>query len=390
MPATSRPSASARQSISATDLPTREDPLAPLNPTYCRGINELTAQFPVSKVDAELERALKLLAECAADINDISAERALHADRRLQKRQAAAAAGGGDDDVAADVSDDEWSEFKSNVETMTARMEESVRKAIDGRKAAEDMARVMQGIRETCTSESNAARYQQEMRAAARGTGRSQRLGHPDEESDDEASPPPRRQFSSASHLFAEKTTAAAQTYMRLPLRTRYADHNDYIQFKQHVWSAQHPGDDAPLPAHHTWFEDSGSPAAGTAGNGAARGQDDSDDDVEVLRGTISTRCPITLLEFKDPVTSKTCRHTFEKDAILSMMPTAPVGRGRRGFPVPLKCPVGGCEKTFVKEDLHRDEALVRKIRQIQAARAEDEDDEDESGDGDGMDESAV
>lgn len=131
-------------------------------------------------------------------------------------------------------------------------------------------------------------------------------------------------------------------------LLTSYAQNNDYVGFKKLVYDAQFPGDDAPpMPHSSTWFSNPSSnvpdPHAGGAavviGSQLAAGNDE----LTVASERISIKCPITLLHMKDPVTSTKCPHSFEKDAILSMINASDViaeGSGRRGGQKAMQCPI--------------------------------------------------
>lgn len=95
---------------------------------------------------------------------------------------------------------------------------------------------------------------------------------------------------------------------------SRYSENNDYIGFKKIIHDARHPEEDAkPLPHPSTWFLDPTS-----ASNPSPAGTED--DDLEVASERISTKCPITLLPMQDPVSSKKCPHSFEKQAIMGMI----------------------------------------------------------------------
>ena len=101
-----------------------------------------------------------------------------------------------------------------------------------------------------------------------------------------------------------------------------YASHNDYIGFKKMVHDAHYPEDSAPpMPHASTWFaveaDDGPSPETRSA---AAAANASADDDLAVASERISIKCPITLLDMKDPVTSQKCPHSFEKAAILDMI----------------------------------------------------------------------
>lgn len=49
----------------------------------------------------------------------------------------------------------------------------------------------------------------------------------------------------------------------------------------------------------------------------------DSESDVEISRETVRLICPITLLPYRNPVTSANCNHSYEQDAILDMLRTS-------------------------------------------------------------------
>ena len=144
-------------------------------------------------------------------------------------------------------------------------------------------------------------------------------------------------------------------------LNTSYAQNNDYVGFKKLVYDAQFPGDDAPpMPHSSTWFSDqspdSSAPHTRGAATAAAAGNPPTgnDDDLAVASERISIKCPITLLPMKDPVTSTKCPHSFEREAILSMINASDVridGGGRRGAggKKAMQCPV--C--TVVSHPLH-------------------------------------
>ena len=129
-----------------------------------------------------------------------------------------------------------------------------------------------------------------------------------------------------------------------------YAQNNDYVGFKKLVYDAQFPGDDAPpMPHSSTWFSEQSPSSPNPHTRGAATGARNQpaagDDDLAVASERISVKCPITLLPMKDPVTSTKCPHSFEKEAILSMINASDVrvdGSGSRGAggEKAMQCPV--------------------------------------------------
>ncbi len=156
--------------------------------------------------------------------------------------------------------------------------------------------------------------------------------------------------------------------------RPRYASHNTYIGLKRVIHDAQHPGADAPpVPHADTWFaadptsQSSSAPnASGASGSQPQRkdgGESDSDSSsVEIAYEKTSLRCPITLLPFRDPVTSTKCPHSFERDAIIAMIDGGHAAMRVEGEPL-VQCPV--CEKMLSRHDLRTDRLLLRKVKRM-------------------------
>ena len=78
---------------------------------------------------------------------------------------------------------------------------------------------------------------------------------------------------------------------------------------------------------------------------------EEAEDDIAIARERISTRCPLTLREFDDPITSRKCPHTFEKSAIFGLIESIPPSNGRRGAnssnnaSKQVNCPITGCHE---------------------------------------------
>ena len=128
-----------------------------------------------------------------------------------------------------------------------------------------------------------------------------------------------------------------------------YAQHNDYVGFKKLVYDAQFPDDDAPpMPHSSTWFSDQSANTSNphTDGTVAVAGSQSAagDDELSVASEKISIKCPITFLPMKDPVTSTKCPHSFEREAILSMINASEArveSTGGRGYgQKALRCPI--------------------------------------------------
>lgn len=334
----------------------------------------------LKKLDKHLVEAQASVSNSAAEIND----RVYNIESKRKKRKNREAE---DDveDVGADEAERSLEELKDKVERMTQRMEDSMRKLIDGQHS-------VQHIRESVTSTSEHARVNASTQASTQArTQRRRTIGEDGEEEEEYRDFEPTDPAAgtqgqpSAIEKFRQDMETAKTRYQAHSLQERYADNNNYRDFRRVVHDAQHHEDGQVLEDHTQWFPESERPAPGvTTRRSRGDGEDaDSDDDIAVSKATISTRCPLTLQEFKEPLTSTQCPHSFEKIAILQMVTQArpvPVHGGRVEKAV--QCPVSGCSKMLTKATLQVDRVLIRRIKRLQeAARlADEEDDEDEDG----------
>jgi mRNA (guanine-N7-)-methyltransferase len=179
--------------------------------------------------------------------------------------------------------------------------------------------------------------------------------------------------------------------------RYRYSTNNAYVGFYRIVHDAKHPGDDIPpLPHASTWFahmEDPNATSTTTADQTASRrtrqrqspSPADSDD-LAIERERISLKCPLTLLPFRDPVTSTKCPHSFEREAITDMIAHSsttvpgPPSHGRRSRIRSVKCPV--CSIVLTADDLRSDPVLLRRVRRAEAASQREAEDDEFDADG--------
>lgn len=157
------------------------------------------------------------------------------------------------------------------------------------------------------------------------------------------------------------------------------------------VHDSKFPGDEVPpLPHSSTWFshlEDTSARANGSVASPRYRSRSTrnqrepsaNSDDIAIERERISLKCPLTLLPFRDPVTSTKCPHSFEREAIHDMIERSnfnippPPGQGGRRIRA-VKCPV--CSIPLTSNDLRSDPVLLRKVRraeELSAREAEDQ-----------------
>ncbi|KAJ2360552.1 hypothetical protein H4R23_000964 [Coemansia sp. Cherry 401B] len=122
--------------------------------------------------------------------------------------------------------------------------------------------------------------------------------------------------------------------YQALDDSGKYGRNEKYRDFRQQLWDLTHEGE--PMPS---LFGDGG-------GN-------EEDEDLVIAGARINYRCPVTTSWLVDPVTSKTCKHSFSREAILDYI------RGHGGG---CACPVGGCSRRIRPQDLYPDKVLERKV----------------------------
>jgi hypothetical protein len=250
-------------------------------------------------------------------------------------------------------------QLQARVEEATAKLEESMRAVIDSGIAAQRIDETLDWLRQNAPKRlEDEYQTQKTQRATQRQSqaasqGRRTQDADGDEELGDAPTPGPtpldgtRVTLTGVSELFTDRQQREKDSYTSLSLTARYARNNEYRDFRRIVHDAKY-GDGGPTLGHEdTWFSETGSPAPGITDT--QRGDFDSDDDIIMDKATISTRCPITFQQYKEPYTSTKCPHTFEKNAILEMIRTSnnfvgvggPGGRGVKG----VSCPVTGCDK---------------------------------------------
>ncbi|KAJ2336393.1 hypothetical protein GGI00_000857 [Coemansia sp. RSA 2681] len=131
--------------------------------------------------------------------------------------------------------------------------------------------------------------------------------------------------------------------YSALSDAAKYGANEKYREFRQQVWDVKHDGEAMP-------------PLFGEAGGEA------SDEELVIAGARMTYKCPITTTWLNDPVTSKTCKHSYTKQAIMDYL------KAQRGE---CACPVGGCSRRVRAADLFEDKVLERKIarhlRQLEA-----------------------
>lgn len=341
------------RNIDADTLPPYKKPSHPLDAEAIRALRDLQGRS-VNDVKKHSKQAVSEVITAAESVNDKLRDHAEYIARRKKKWDA------GKNLEGRDVEERTIEELQLKVEEATGKLEESMRAVIDSGMAAQRIDETLDWLKTnaptTLDQEYRTQMTQREMLRQSQSQVDSQRRrtqnvdGEGDTEMDDGLTPGPtpldgsRIALTGASELFASRMQRQKDAYTSLSLTARYARNNDYRDFKRIVHDAKY-GDNGPVLGHEdTWFTETGSPAPGIT-DSTQRGEFDDDDDIVVDRASISTRCPITYQQFKEPYSSNKCPHTFEKNAILEMIRRGP---HRIGQQKAVDCPVTGCNQVSI------------------------------------------
>ncbi|KAF2472621.1 uncharacterized protein BDR25DRAFT_284171 [Lindgomyces ingoldianus] len=378
-----------------TQLPTYRKPSHPLNHRAQNQLASLTHLHSLKDLKNQNQQAVELITQSAGAINDMLRERELRVAKRRQRWERDSE---GVYEEEQEREERELEDLKAKVENMTKELEVGMRHLIDTEMAGSRIEEGFQWMRTNAPGlleqEYVTQVTQQQTQQSQNHTQRQRRQTYGDgdeemndtEEGEDEEIPSPgptplsgmRIALTGPSELFADRLQKMKENYLSLSHTVRYAKNNDYIGFKSMVHDAKNGDNGPPLPHADTWFTERGSPAPGITAtqNGA-----DEDDDLVVDKATISTRCPITFQKFQEPVSSKKCPHSFEKHAILDFIRRSNVkiggGPGRGQGEKAVQCPVSGCSQMITASDLFHDAVLIRKIKRMQQAEAQEDDAED-------------
>ncbi|GME46952.1 Chromosomal organization and DNA repair protein [Neofusicoccum parvum] len=288
-------------------LPTYQAPEYPMNAAGQRALHNMLQSHNHRKLEEHLRQAALALNSNVLQINERLTDRKGRDLKRKQKHP----------DSLTEVDEQRarhLDDFDTRVTAMTKRMEETVRKTID----AQHVAGLLQDSVEHVEAQAAA-----NATASQRLTQTQRRRGDGDDDEMTEYDPtlPGETQQVQAivpKNIFQQRLQAQKDKYQSLSHPIRYSEHNDYISFKKSVYDGQYLDGKGPgVPDPSRWFTSTGAPAPGIT---EARG-DDSDDDIAIAGERISTKCPLTLQELKDPLTSTKCPHTFERYAIQSYLP---------------------------------------------------------------------
>ena len=385
---------SSQHPASTNTNPNYEPPQFTLNPEAQRALADLARKYNLNKLDGKFSEAQSAITNSAGEVNE-QLNRRENQFKKLRQRQQASQ--NGESEVSMDDIEAELEGMRAKVDNMTKRMEEGMRKMIDGRHAIEHMkgsvASVADAARAEASTQASTLNPRSQGRRRRGGDGEDNEDGNEEEEYPDFTPTDPAggtQPVPSVSGAWMRKVDDEKMRYQNFTMAQRYAKENEYINFKGIVHTSRFPDGDLQQPHVSTWFTENGAaPQPGITGTGVAG---DDDDDIQIQRSKTSTKCPLTLQEFKDPVTSSKCQHSFEASAIMEMISNSSerVGaqRGPRGGgEKAVRCPVASCDHMLTKGDLNEDPVIRYTVARLQRARRleeEEDDDDEENDDGEG------
>lgn len=348
-PTASRPSAAGTPNRNGNEqLPPYKKPSHPLDAEASSALRQLQNRH-LPDVRRHNKQALEAVTSTAGIVNDMFREQSEYMSRRQKKWDAGKSLDDREDEETA------MRELEAKVEEHNIKLEESMRAVIDSGFAEQRITETLDWLRQNAPRQlEDEYTTQMTQRATQRQTqAESQRRREEDNEDgsdvdmDDGPTPGPtpldgtRVALTGVSELFTDRQQRKKDTYTSSSLTARYARNNEYRDFKRLVHDAKYGDNGPPLGHEDTWFTETGSPAPGITNT--QRGDFDDDDDIIMDKATISTRCPVTFQQYKEPYTSTKCPHTFEKNAILDMIRTSThmASGGKKA----VECPVTGCNQ---------------------------------------------
>ncbi|CBF85821.1 SUMO ligase MMS21 [Aspergillus nidulans FGSC A4] len=390
-------------------LPQYEPPIAPLTDTGRQALLALLRAQNLRQLKTHIGHVETKLTDAAGEVNERLTDAKVRAKKRAEREKEKGKEAsrfttgnedgdGGENSVGEEADEAaELRELEESVEAVTRRLDKNMRRAIDSAVRVDGLGEVLGKLQVETETSANASSQRQRQRRRRRAE-----VEEEDEEEDDlyEATPEPEVDGEVLSlREKLERAMAEDQAkWNEMTLTERYSKHNDYVGFYRIIHEAKNPGEDMPpLPHASTWFAHLEEPniSSGSSSDAAPSRNTrrmprnpspaSDSDDLAIERERISLRCPLTLVPFRDPVTSTKCPHSFEREAITSMIdqsamtvPAAASRSGRGGRRIrAVQCPV--CSEVLTNNDLREDPVLLRRVRRDEARRRRELEEEEEA-----------
>jgi E3 SUMO-protein ligase NSE2 len=304
----------------------RRDEATPAAPTYEPLAHPLTAAAQrelaavansrdTRKYEAHLAKCANMLRASVGAVNDRLEERRQEAAAATRRRRDTEDGLPVPSASQVSVTGEALQELEADVTELTSKLEAAAREVIDLQAGLQDELAALGAVKDRIGQIPRVPRPRRHVDAE----------GGDDEELPDAADEEP---IVNTRELLAQEREARKTMYAQLGVYEKYCRNNDYISFKKMLQDARDP--DVPVPDPSGWFDEDGRPVLGRSVSGAGEKEE-----LEVVGVKQSFRCPLTLAPLVQPLTSRKCGHTFEKEAILDFVRT-------NGPSV--RCPQSGCE----------------------------------------------
>jgi hypothetical protein len=303
-------------------LPPYEPPAHPLDNPARTAISELHSSREARRYDGHLTKSVEFIKEAVYAVNDLLQTRRTDLAGAVEKRQAK-----GTEKSEAEVAlEREVAHLEDEVATLTEQCEASMRQIIDYRAELEDEKTVLELVQAAAAQQKALVEKapkprRQKKERRTRGIADLDEDEDGDEEPEDEEIPDAdadatEEPIQGVPAMLSAARQAKADEYAALSMKQRYAQNNDYIEFKKTWYDAMYQDQEVNLPHPSTWFDAQGRPNM----RGAAAGGDDDDEDLVIEREVRSFRCELSLGPITEPYTSRVCHHTFQKSAVVEFM----------------------------------------------------------------------
>ncbi|KZO92654.1 hypothetical protein CALVIDRAFT_601300 [Calocera viscosa TUFC12733] len=159
-----------------------------------------------------------------------------------------------------------------------------------------------------------------------------------------------KEKLSDIAEKYTDGVTSSNQAYQQKTTRQKYIKEDSYFKFREGVWQGQNGDNDAMPPdfirkaLEHENGDDGES----------------SDDEIAIGGQTQLLKCPLTLRYLTACLTSKKCKHSYSRDAILQYL-----DGGQDS------CPATGCDQRVTREDLEENRQLEKMAKRAQQRERE-------------------
>jgi hypothetical protein len=302
------------------ELPNYDVPQYPISLASQRKLDVLAQKYKRRNLADKHAKALKQLGECIHDLQQELGNMEDVVEKQKRKDEK------GVEDANVELWQDKLNAFKPKHHNLAKRLEKSARTCVDLTQRHDAVVRAAeQSAHAAAVSQTQRPRAARNTQDGDMSSFEPTLPGATGEAGEGDTT---MAEVESTLETFKKRRRDQVEAWTSLSLLARYGQHRGYVDFREQEHEGYY-GDEQDAPPSTQWFAEE-EPAPGTTTQGAA---EESDDDIQVARSKISTKCPLTLKEFEDPVMSTACRHTFEKSAIYELL-------GRRPQ---TQCPVGGC-----------------------------------------------